>query len=65
MNYFGKYGKIEEAVIIMDKDTGKSKGFGFVTFQREEALTKVMADYLKHKIGNKWVTAQHHCVGAT
>lgn len=30
---FGSYGAIEDAVIIMDRDTGRSKGFGFVTLE--------------------------------
>lgn len=29
-DYFSKYGEIEEAVVIMDRATGKSKGYGFV-----------------------------------
>ena len=28
--FFAKYGDIEEAVVIMDRSTGKSKGYGFV-----------------------------------
>lgn len=28
--YFEQFGEILEAVIITDKDTGKSKGYGFV-----------------------------------
>jgi RNA recognition motif-containing protein len=28
-----QYGEIEESAIIHDKSTGKSKGFGFVTFK--------------------------------
>ncbi|MFT4020177.1 MAG: RNA-binding protein [Acinetobacter sp.] len=27
---FKEYGAVESCVIVMDKDTGKSKGFGFV-----------------------------------
>jgi len=29
---FEKYGTIEKANVIMDRDSGRSKGFGFVTF---------------------------------
>jgi RNA recognition motif-containing protein len=32
MNYFQKFGPIEEANIITDKHSGNSKGYGFVTF---------------------------------
>lgn len=27
---FKPFGKVESAVVVMDKETGKSKGFGFV-----------------------------------
>ncbi|CAN4096963.1 unnamed protein product [Withania somnifera] len=30
---FGNCGELEEAVVILDKATGKSKGYGFVTFK--------------------------------
>ena len=30
--YFLQFGEIEEAVVIHDKATGKSKGYGFVSF---------------------------------
>ena len=28
---FGEHGAVEEAIIIMDRETGRSRGFGFVT----------------------------------
>nr|KJB11533.1 hypothetical protein B456_001G263900 [Gossypium raimondii] len=31
--YFEQFGEILEAVVINDKSTGKSKGYGFVTFK--------------------------------
>ncbi|RDY08696.1 putative RNA-binding protein ARP1, partial [Mucuna pruriens] len=38
--YFEQFGEILEAVIITDKNTGRSKGYGFVTFKDPEAATK-------------------------
>ena len=37
---FAQYGEITEAVVITDRDTGRSKGFGFVTFAKEEDAQK-------------------------
>ena len=34
---FAEYGEIEEAIIITDKFSGRSKGFGFVTFTDDAA----------------------------
>ena len=41
---FSKFGDIEEAVIISDKFSGRSKGFGFVTFSDDEAAKKAIAE---------------------
>ena len=37
---FSQYGDIEEAVIIKDRFSGRSKGFGFVTFTNDEDADK-------------------------
>ncbi|KAJ9166572.1 hypothetical protein P3X46_021304 [Hevea brasiliensis] len=42
--YFEQFGEILEAVIITDKDTGKSKGYGFVTFREPESAARACAD---------------------
>jgi RNA recognition motif-containing protein len=42
-NAFAEYGEIEEAVVISDRDTGRSRGFGFVTFEDDEAADKAIA----------------------
>ncbi|KAG4400422.1 hypothetical protein AAZX31_07G048700 [Glycine max] len=38
--YFEQFGEILEAVVITDKNTLKSKGYGFVTFKDPEAAMK-------------------------
>uniref|UniRef100_A0A1J3DP60 RNA-binding protein 24-B n=1 Tax=Noccaea caerulescens TaxID=107243 RepID=A0A1J3DP60_NOCCA len=42
--YFDQFGDILEAVIITDKTTGKSKGYGFVTFREADSATRAVAD---------------------
>ncbi|GMI80630.1 ABA-regulated RNA-binding protein 1 [Hibiscus trionum] len=42
--HFEKFGEILEAVIISDKLTGRSKGYGFVTFKDSEAAKKACED---------------------
>jgi RNA recognition motif-containing protein len=34
---FAQFGPVEEVAIITDRDTGRSKGFGFVTMSTEDA----------------------------
>jgi RNA recognition motif-containing protein len=33
---FASYGEITEAKVITDRDTGRSRGFGFVTFSQDD-----------------------------
>ncbi|KAK8642775.1 hypothetical protein V6N13_012107 [Hibiscus sabdariffa] len=42
--YFEQFGEILEAVIITDKNTGKSKGYGFVTFLDPESARRACVE---------------------
>ncbi|XP_047334684.1 RNA-binding protein 24-like [Impatiens glandulifera] len=42
--HFEQYGEILEAVVITDKHTGRSKGYGFVTFRDPEAAKRACAN---------------------
>ncbi|AAD30604.1 Unknown protein [Arabidopsis thaliana] len=42
--HFDQYGDILEAVVITDKNTGRSKGYGFVTFRDPEAARRACVD---------------------
>lgn len=39
--YFSEFGQIINATVMFDRNTGLSKGYGFVTFQHNDALDKV------------------------
>jgi len=41
---FAAYGAVVSANIVMDKFSGRSKGFGFVEFEKEEDAMKAMAE---------------------
>eukprot|EP01083_Nonionella_stella_P009815 28103_1 len=53
---FREYGELQEAVVIRDKKTGKSKGYGFVTFKYSESAQSALAEPNK-KIDGR----QTHC----
>ena len=40
---FERFGNVEEAKVIMDRETGRSRGFGFVTFTTEDEAKDAMA----------------------
>ncbi len=40
--YFEQFGAVEDAFIMKDKVTRRSKGFGFVTFTNEEDALKAI-----------------------
>ena len=50
---FSKFGEIEEATVISDKFSGRSKGFGFVTFKEDEAAKKAIAEMNGHKVEDR------------
>ena len=41
---FASYGEVEEAIVISDKFSGRSKGFGFVTFANDEGAKKAISE---------------------
>ncbi|KAG5569139.1 hypothetical protein H5410_058905 [Solanum commersonii] len=53
---FGTFGELEEAVVILDKNTGKSKGYGFVTFKHVDGALLALKQPSKHIDGRVTVT---------
>jgi len=41
---FEEYGEVTESKVITDRETGRSRGFGFVTFSAADAAKTAMAE---------------------
>jgi len=41
---FAQFGQVSSAVVIKFKDTGRSKGFGFVEFDKDEDADKAIEE---------------------
>ena len=41
---FSRFGEIVEAKVITDRETGRSRGFGFVTFANDEGATSAITE---------------------
>lgn len=41
---FGQFGEVSDAIIVNDRVTGRSRGFGFVTMQDANAAEAAIAD---------------------
>jgi RNA recognition motif-containing protein len=41
---FEKFGDITEAKVITDRDTGRSRGFGFVSFAEDDSASKAIQE---------------------
>ncbi|KAM5565922.1 RNA-binding protein 1 [Rosa sericea] len=53
-NYFGKFGRVTDVVVMMDSATHRPRGFGFITFDSEESVENVMQKNF-HELNGKFV----------
>ncbi|KAM7525037.1 hypothetical protein LguiA_014939 [Lonicera macranthoides] len=59
---FTAFGELEEAIVITDKNTGKSKGYGFVTFRHIDGAILALKEPNK-KIDGRITVAQLAALG--
>jgi RNA recognition motif-containing protein len=53
---FGAIGQVESVQIITDRDTGRSKGFGFVQMADDAAAEKAIAQLNGQEVGGRRLT---------
>jgi len=52
--YFSKFGEVDEAMLMFDRQTNRHRGFGFVTFVEEDTVDRVCEIHF-HEISGKRV----------
>ncbi len=53
---FEKSGTVTDVAVITDRETGRSKGFGFVTMASAEEATKAINTYNGYMMANRSLT---------
>ena len=53
---FSSYGTVESAKIIYDRESGRSKGFGFVEMASDEDGRKAIAELHQAELGGRTIT---------
>jgi RNA recognition motif-containing protein len=53
---FGAHGKVASAVVIKDRETGRSKGFGFVEFENDDEGKAAEKALHNSEVGGRTIT---------
>lgn len=53
--YFSAFGNIIDCVVMKDRGSNRSRGFGFVQYDNTTSVDQVMAEYQTHQLDGKWV----------
>lgn len=53
---FAAYGEVASAKVITDRDTGRSKGFGFVEMNDDAAAKKAIEELNEAELGGRTIT---------
>jgi len=60
-NYFSQYGPIVDSIVMIDRETGYSRGFGFVTFEDPAVANEVLENNMKEDAKSKLLIAGKWC----
>eukprot|EP00960_Hanusia_phi_P061353 764818-Hanusia_phi.AAC.3 len=52
---FEKFGPVEDSYVVKDRETGRSRGFGFITFSSKEAASQACSALNDADLGGRTV----------
>jgi RNA recognition motif-containing protein len=55
-NLFSQYGEVTKAQVITDRDSGRSRGFGFVEMAQADAAQTAIAELNGHNLDGRDLT---------
>lgn len=55
-NAFERFGTLTEATVVLDRETGRSRGFGFVTFEDENAAMQASREMNDQELDGRRLT---------
>jgi RNA recognition motif-containing protein len=50
---FGQYGQVDSAAVISDRETGRSRGFGFVEMASDDEARRAIEELDGHDMGGR------------
>lgn len=53
---FSRVGTVESATVVQDRETGRSRGFGFVEMASREEALKAIEEYNGKEVGGRTLT---------
>ena len=56
-SYFERYGRVMSSEVMFNRETHKSRGFGFVVFEQENSAVRVCSAANEHCIDGKVVSS--------
>ena len=53
---FGEYGHVQDATVIMDRETGRSKGFGFIEMPNNSEADRAIKELNSTQLSGRMIT---------
>jgi RNA recognition motif-containing protein len=56
---FEQFGEVSDVRVIMDRETGRSRGFGFVTFEDDDSASRAISEMNGKDLDGRTIKVNH------